>query len=156
MKFLTSLVVGIPITYLVIAIAANGFNNANAILFMSIVCTAGISLAIWIPLMVSVGFATIAVTQFLVRGAVMLLMNTPLGNSAEIVDSDRTPSLPNTAIVEQVGQQIQRSSQTVLKHYIERAVNLGHDYNRILSALTEHGWSEEDVRQAYETVTHPG
>lgn len=156
MKFLAYLVVGLPITYLLVAIVANGFSNANSILFVSIICTAGISLAVWIPLMVVVGATTIVLTRFIVRGAVRLLLLIPTNNSADIIDSDRPSPAPNTAIVEQVGQQIQRSSQTVLKRYIERAISLDHDYNRILSALTEHGWSEDEVRQTYETVTSAG
>jgi hypothetical protein len=161
MRFLTSLIVGVPTTYLILAIATGGSGNAISILIISIVCTAGISLAIWIPLMAGVGFATITIAtavfigiRFVIRSIVIILMNQPDGSleRLERMDGDRTLSLPSMAIAAQIRQQLHRSEQIALKHYTKRAIALGQDYSRILSTLTEQGWSEDEVQQAYEAV----
>lgn len=147
MKFLPSLLVGLPVVYLAVAVIADGFANALMIMTLSIICTAGIALVLWIPLFIATGWLILQLTKWVVR---LVSQSTPVG------DVETTaPVLQPAAIFQRVKHQVDQNQQGILVYYIQRAVSLGHDYSKILTTLQQHGWSEQEIRQTYDNVVNP-
>lgn len=118
--------VGIPITFLLLALFSGGFANAWQILSISIVCTAGISLIIWIPLFWAVGWLT-----FEIYGLISKLIGQRTAPQ-EVAEID--------------------SQQVSLIKYIEKCNRQGWSETQIISRLRAHGWSDEEIIEAQNIV----
>lgn len=141
-----SFVVGLPLVFLCLVAATGSFSNAFWLLVGSVVCTAGIGLVVWIPLSLVVGWAALTLAK-------------EIANTAGISNGDGVAR--NAAQTESMRQQAARTAQDTtpqeriaLDEYIRRAVRLGHTYERILTTLTEQGWKEAEIHQAFQAATN--
>lgn len=60
MKYLLQIIVGIPVSFLIL-IPFVGVSDAGAFLLLSIVCTLGISLVVWIPIWFVLGWIVLGI-----------------------------------------------------------------------------------------------
>jgi hypothetical protein len=131
--------IGLPILVVILSAFTGGIANAFWLVAASIVCTAGIGLAIWIPLAIGVGWVAFSVAQEIVK----LAGGTPGMNSSLRREDGARAAL----------QPAPRQHLLALDHYIQRAVRLNHSHERILSDLKRQGWSEAEINQVYQDVT---
>lgn len=61
MKNVKRFLIGVPVLIIGLALFTGGFGNALLLLYVSIVCTGGVGLALWIPLTIGLGVATIGI-----------------------------------------------------------------------------------------------
>jgi hypothetical protein len=131
MRRTIAVLLGLPITFITLALIAGSIENAWLILSMSVVCTAGISLVIWIPLWWFVGWVIIKIFESLTGRTV--------GGEAT---GDAVYSTPT-------GQSVPVSSdQKSLIDYIEKASRNGLSETQITSRLKAQGWKDEEIQQA--------
>lgn len=118
MKFLASLPLGFVMCSIGLSAVAGGVEEGFQILVISVVCTAGIALAIWIPLWWVVGWVTMGIA-----GSIMGRKTPPAGKSPMVRDAD------------------------VLANYIKAARAQGLAEEDIDRALRQHGWREGFIRE---------
>ncbi len=135
------LTVGIILTPILATLFVENIETAIGLMAVSIVCTAGIGLFVWIPIIYMVGWIAIAITQFIVS-----LFFSRREESAPIANPITT--LPST-----LAQAPETANRIAIEDYVRRAVTLGHDYRRIVEALLPHGWTEQEIQTAYTTIT---
>ncbi|MGK7926227.1 MAG: hypothetical protein AB4290_13455 [Spirulina sp.] len=120
MKFLSRLAIGFIVTFLVLCV--NGINNAISILALSIICTAGVSLVIWIPLWWLVGWITLAIYRAIAKSA---------------------PATPREAIAT-----THDINQQALLNYMKLAKSKGYSDSQISSRLRVEGWKDSEIEAA--------
>jgi hypothetical protein len=126
-----AVLLGLPITFISLALLAGGIENAWIILWTSVVCTAGISLLIWVPLWWFVGWIIIKIFESLTGRTI-----------AGGVDAEATH-------IVSTGQTVPISSdQKSLIDYIEKASRQGLSETQISSRLKAQGWGEDEIQQA--------
>ncbi len=116
---------------LVVAIGASLTGNFQSLLslaLMSIICTAGIGLVVWIPLLYLIGSISLAVIRAI---------------SAMFSESGRKEE----GAPEQKGAMLKE--QMAIEQYINRAKFYGLSHEQILSALKNGGWSDVEIQAAY-------
>lgn len=145
-----SFVVGLPLVFLCLVAATGGLSNAFWLLVGSVVCTAGIGLVVWIPLSLVVGWAALTLAREIANTTGISNRDGAVRNAAERTEFSVRQQAPRNA------QDTTPQEQIALDEYIRRAVRLGHTYERILATLTEQGWQESEIRQAFQTATNPG
>lgn len=133
MKNYTNFLVGFAITFIAMTAVSGGVNTAVQILFMSVVCTAGISLALWLPLWWVVGFA--------ITGAYSLI--------AQLAGWQRI-EVPITAANQTVSF---TPEQVALANYTRDARTKGLSETQIASRLAAQGWSNEEIELAQRIAT---
>jgi hypothetical protein len=147
-----SFVVGLPLVFLCLVAATGSLSNAFWLLVGSVVCTAGIGLVVWIPLSLVVGWAALTLAKEIAN-------TTGISNRDGVVrnSTERTESVVRQqAIARTISQNTTPQEQIALDEYIRRAIRLGHTYERILSTLTEQGWKESEIHQAFQAATSSG
>jgi hypothetical protein len=121
--FLLCTGLGACLTLLVAALVDNGLT----FIFLSIVCTAGISLVVWIPVWWCVGFVILSLLQELVIATVT-----------------KSPAKPKPDV---------DTEARILTRYIRRELERGElNQKQISDALRRNGWSDEAVRNACRAV----
>ena len=129
---LQNIFAGCITTFVLISLFA-GPGTAMGIYAGSIICTAGVSLVLWIPLWLAIG------------SIVMQIMNHFLTNKTAKPGDDgggnQTPTLTN--------------EQKALTDYIKQSKSKGVDENNIFSLLKANGWAENAIHEAFGIVaTH--
>jgi hypothetical protein len=128
MRNLTNILLGFSITFIAMAAVSGGVNGAAGILFASVVCTAGISLALWLPLWWVVGFVITEAYSLIAQLAGWQRIEVP------ITVSNQTVSLT--------------PEQVALANYTRDARTKGLSETQIASRLTAQGWSNEEIELA--------
>jgi hypothetical protein len=126
-----ALLLGLPITFISLALLAGGIENAWIILWTSVVCTAGISLLIWVPLWWFVGWVIIKIFES--------LTGRTIAGGADIEETQAISSGETVAI---------SSDQKSLINYIEKAKKQGMSETQISNRLKAQGWGEDEIQQA--------
>ena len=67
LRFLLQLVIGAAVVFVGLAICCGGVEQAISLLFISVICTVGFSLLIWIPLCWFTGWLLVTVFTSLAR-----------------------------------------------------------------------------------------
>jgi hypothetical protein len=145
-----SFAVGFPVVFLCLAAFTGGFSNAFWLLSASVVCTAGIGLVVWIPLSLAVGWAALTLAREIANTTGISNRDGAVRNAAERTEA----SIRQQVIARTVSQDTTPQEQIALDEYIRRAVRLGHTYERILTTLTEQGWKEAEIHQAFQVATN--
>lgn len=135
MRRFIQLVLGIPITFISLALISGGFQPALQIIQISIICTAGISLVVWIPLCWFVGWVAIKMIEN-ASGRTLIPYD-----SMEI----RSDALRQ--------QNISLTPQNIsLIDYIEKGIKQGWSESQITSRLRAQGWEDEEIAEAQLSV----
>jgi len=124
---LLALPVGLPIVYFGTVVICGGFENANLLLLLSIVCTFGLGLLFWLPLCWFAGW-------------IPLLMISRLTGPRE-----EEPILAE--VVEQ--PRLTRDEVAVIQ-YMRAAQRSGMDAIRVDEVLRQNGWDESLIRRVRE------
>jgi hypothetical protein len=122
------IVVGFVVSTLLLMLFAGGIQEAFMVLLISIVCTAGIGLVVWIPLWWGVGWLTLTVSGRF------------WGPGDEGGDSPR-PAAPG-------GAEPASSEELSLVQFLKQAQARGVSRETIDHALTGAGWSEAEILKA--------
>ena len=133
-RFFGSCLVGIPISFVFLIIMTGEFNDAFSFLALSIACTAGISLVIWIPVWWVLGRITIAVVKL----SVELFGGTSVKQSAPSSTTARSNS----------------QRMLCLAAYIRQAQATGMDAGECTRLLQLNGWKATEIEMARENITH--
>ena len=131
MKHITAILVGAVVVYITMVLLA-GPDTANSILVLSIVCTAGISLVLWLPLCLVVGLASLA----LARAAVDLTRRAPASSGAESVPVPDGPVDANRDY-----------DVAIIARYVQKATAANVPRGVIIDRLQRQGWSEREIAQ---------
>lgn len=110
--------------------ASFGGGNGIVVLIGSIICTAGIALVIWGPL------------AFLI-GAVIFKLIDLLGKKEEVAEVESQ-------------KPVLTKEQQAIVNYIDRAIESGLSYERITSALKAQGWTEDEIKEAFNSYKSAG
>lgn len=132
MKAMGRIITGFPVSTLLLSLFAGGIQQAFMILLVSIVCTAGIGLVVWIPLWWAVGW----------------LAQTLFGRFRGLGDEEDSPGRPAAT----AGEEPASSEDLSLMQFLKRAEARGISRDAIDRALTGAGWSEAEILQAREKL----
>ncbi|MBP0021599.1 MAG: hypothetical protein J7647_29100 [Cyanobacteria bacterium SBLK] len=127
MTFLPKVAVGFIVTFGFLCV--NGINNAMSILIFSILCTAGVSLVMWIPLWWLVGWITFAIFRAIVKSPT---------DSNSSGDTSAPTKDPN---------------QQALLNYIKLAKSKGFSDSQISTRLRVEGWSDAEIADARQVAS---
>jgi len=130
MRRIIPIFIGLPIAFIFLIIFAGGIQNAGQIFLLSVVCTAGISLLIWVPLWWFIGWMLIKIYESVTGRSI--LRETSSGSI--VVPSNYQTSLTH--------------DQIALKNYIEQSTRQGFSETQIVSRLRAQGWGDEEIQQA--------
>ncbi len=145
MRHVIRAVVGFIVLYIISAIIMMDPGGAMTLILLSIICTLGISLAIWIPLSYLVGWIILGSIQFILR----------LTEAAE-----RQPESPKSklqTLSKQLDQTLQPESsltndQRAMANYITKARGKGLTNEEISSKLRNNGWSVDAIKWGFDFV----
>lgn len=125
MKFLLKVTVGFIVTFLFLCL--NGIGNAISILVFSILCTAGVSLVIWIPLWWLMGWITLAIARAIAK-------------SQPDSSNNVATSTPNP-------------DRQALLNYIKLARSKGFSDSQISTRLRVEGWNDAEIASAQQLAS---
>jgi hypothetical protein len=128
---------GIAISFIVLAIVTLDISTAFAILAFSIICTAGISLIIWIPVWYILGYLAFAVLRF-----ILSFFGVDLAESLGLHKKKNKPA-------PQAEQPTLSRDQQALLNYIKKAQAKGLSNAQISSNLQNNGWSRDSITWAF-------
>src|SRR3989344_6636765 len=120
MSKLTKIVVGFVSTFFLISIFGGGVQTAYQLYAFSIICTAGISLLLWVPLWFGVGSLVVA--------SVTAMRQSIKGKTPE---AEQKSKLTN--------------DQKALTDYIHQSRSKGVNDDNIFSLLKSNGWEENAI-----------
>jgi hypothetical protein len=131
--------VGIVVSFIFLTVFMEGdITTAFAILVFSIICTAGISLILWLPIWYGVGYLTVALFRLLVRafGGQSSSPQQPLAQAAPAGEQEKALS----------------RDQIALTNYIKKAKAKGLNRESISKALQTNGWTADSINQGFQLV----
>ena len=126
MKFINKVGIGFMVTFLLLCI--NGIDNAIIILGESIICTAGISLVMWVPLWWLVGWIILAIYNAIAKPSQG--------------EGDRPVAAKKDA------------NQQALVNYMKLAKSKGFSDTQISTRLRVEGWGNEEITEAQQLLSN--
>lgn len=127
------------IVYLIMAIVMWDFGTAFGILVFSIICTAGISLILWIPLWYGVGYGVLLALRFILPLFGMDISGIFERKKAKPTSGGSQPAQPT----------LSRDQQALL-NYIKKARAKGLSDEQISQNLTINGWKANSISAAFQ------
>lgn len=124
--------VGIPLVAAGVVVLTGSFSNAAVLVFLSVLCTAGIGSIFWLGLSFVVGLATLYSLDQLLRWR-----GHPRGLGV---------------FAPPIGAPGKQQRQRVLEHYVARRLAQGGDPARVRQELLQAGWGEPQLQQAFLTL----
>lgn len=144
--------IGMVIIFAVLTIFVGDPNEAFGLIFLSIICTAGISLIIWLPVTYAVGYGVITGVRLILKaagvdiGAIFSRRKTndspaPPQNTLQALTSrlDDDPAIKTDLSKDQVA----------LINYIRKAKQKGLSNDAIEHNLDQNGWDTTNIAQAF-------
>jgi hypothetical protein len=128
-EFFASIVIGVPVSIPILALLAGGFTSAMQLLALSIICTAGVGLAFWIPVWWILGAITLALFGLF-----------PFSGTA------RKAAVPSEQMASDSAQAFQRGTE--LASYIIQSRAAGVETDWMRRRLLENGWKKEEIEVA--------
>lgn len=110
--------------------------NAGTLVLYSIVCTLGISLLIWVPLVWLAGFITVGIILGIAQ-AVGFGLNLTLPGQSQSIGEVFQPAVSRATV-----------KQQSLVNYIRKAQAKGFSESQIQNRLRQEGWSLAEIEQA--------
>jgi len=126
MSFLSKfirLIFGFCIIFLILSGGLGSVQRAGGLLFVSIVCTAGIGLLLWFPLSYMVGTLAFKILK---------------------IDQNKKVSIELT-------KKITNNTQAIV-NFIIHAQQSGYSGSEIERVLKENGWSDSDIKDAFLSI----
>ena len=150
--------IGLVISFILLIIFLGDPGSAFGLMALSIICTAGISLIIWVPVWYLLGYMVIALGRMVLK-AVGVDAGAMFGGSKPDNHSPATPtaesSLQNltTSLDEDLGIKLNLTKdQTALIKYIRKAKQKGLSHDAITQNLSQNGWNIDSINQAFQLV----
>ena len=135
--------IGIVVSFIFLTVFMEGdIATAFAILVFSIICTAGISLILWLPIWYGVGYLTVALGRLLVRA---------FGGQSSSPAAPPQQPLAQAAPTGEEGQALSRD-QIAITNYIKKAKAKGLNRESINKALQTNGWTTDSINQGFQLV----
>lgn len=135
MRRTIAIVLGFIISFIFLAVIGGGIYNAVQIIQLSLMCTLGISLIIWIPLWWFIGWLVIKIFESLT--GITVGGENSSGSVLAIANQQRV-SLTD--------------DQISLINYIDKANRYGWSETQIYSRLRAQGWEDEEIQEAQSLV----
>ena len=129
LPWLTAALTGVPLVLLGLLLLSGSLADVWMLLFLSVLCTAGIGLLFWLGLAMVVGLAVLYVCDQLLRWQGRPNGTGLFGGAG--------------------GVAVQHQRQRMLEHYLARRLALGVDPVRVRQDLIGAGWSEAQLQQAF-------
>ncbi|MCW6037032.1 hypothetical protein K4A83_12250 [Spirulina subsalsa FACHB-351] len=124
-RVFTATPLGALIVFVLLSIFVGGVNNAVVVIFFSVICTFGISLALWLPVCFAVGLICLMVVES---------VSSQWSRTREEVAAGPTPQ------------------QKALRNYIRQARHKGLSESQIDRRLGAKGWTEEEIEMGRELL----
>lgn len=150
MRFGQSFFVGVPVVFVVTSIAVGGVESAAAVVFMSIVCTAGVGLVFWIPVCTLAGWMTLSLV-----GLVVSKTSSDGGGPVAPSDSrDRSQAVDSKPTRGPISSPVAppKNEVQVVADYITEFEEHGGSRERALELLRQNGWSGAEVSKALDLL----
>lgn len=153
MKHAGTIGVGALVTFVILAIIMGDIGSAAGLYLLSIICTVGISLILWLPLWFGVGWLTIAIFKMIEKR-----LGSDKGASPA---ADASPSTPQTdqphTLTDRLNQELQNDpalarNQAAVLNYIKKAREKGLSNQQITLDLTNTGWPTDYINWAFNTL----
>ncbi|BAZ13069.1 hypothetical protein NIES4071_49030 [Calothrix sp. NIES-4071] len=131
MRRFIQILIGIPITFGSLALMSGGVQPALQIVQLSLLCTLGISLVVWIPLCWFVGWVVLKIVESI---------------SGQILVPYDSAEISNNVLRE---QNVSLAPENIsLANYIEKGIKQGWSETQIISRLRAQGWNDEEIAEA--------
>jgi hypothetical protein len=144
--------IGIVLVYLVLAVLMGSLGDAFTLILASIICTALISLIIWIPLWYIVGYGALLILRLALKP-----MGVDLGGlfAAKKTAPDKPPAQAaevRPAAAPPLSPQGLTNDQMALLNYVGKARRKGLTDAQISHNLEKNGWSGESITAAFQML----
>lgn len=152
MKHVLRAVIGWIVCYIAIAIFVGSLSDALLMIAISVICTLGISLALWIPLGYVIGWGILALFD--------LVFKKRSGSSGEQSGNNPPPaqqSQPLSTLSKRLDSELQAEpslshDQQAIAAYIRKARKKGLTTEEITTNLSKNGWSAEHIQWGVQFV----
>jgi hypothetical protein len=149
MKYVFRFVVGMVVLYILLAIFMLDPGQALLLIAISVICTAGISLVIWIPLAYFVGWGVLALFARITGKTIDFDSTTP--------PAEGEPAQVQSENIAALSQQLNKepgltNDQQAIASYIRKALEKGLGHDKIIENLRNNGWSTDSIRWGFDFV----
>lgn len=150
--------IGLILSFILLTIFLGDPGSTFGLMALSIICTAGISLIIWVPVWYLLGYMVIALGRMALNAAgvdVGAMFGGSKGDKASADDPAAPPSLQNltTALDENLAVKTNLTKdQAALTSYIRKAKQKGLSNDAITRNLGQNGWNTDSINQAFQLV----
>ena len=149
--------IGMLVVYLAMAAFLASFQDAFSFILISIVCTAGISLVLWLPIWYIIGYGVIVGLRFILKafGVDMGgLVGHKKGRDSAAGQSPAKSEARVQMLTGQLDEELEAQTklsrdQLALLNYIKKAENKGLSREQIAKNLTKNGWTNDSVNAAF-------
>ena len=142
--------IGIVLSYVILAILLGNPNDVFTLMALSIICTAGISLIIWVPIWYGLGYLVVMLANMILKaaGVDVAAMFGKKPNTATNALQTTPDSLDQNAI----DTSNLTKDQVALINYIRKAQQKGLSNDTITQNLGKNGWNTDSISQAFRLV----
>lgn len=126
--------IGVVISYIGLAIITGSPGDTFFMMALSIICTLGISLIIWLPVWYALGYVVVMLFRLVVKSPA----ETEAKTAAEAAQPADRPSLTN--------------DQQAILDYIDKATAKGLNRAQIAQNLEKNGWTSQSINWAFGVV----
>jgi cell division protein FtsW (lipid II flippase) len=152
MKHVIRFIVGMVVLYILLAIFMLDPGQALLLIAISVICTAGISLIIWIPLAYVVGWGVLALITWITGWSI------EPGSSPPAKEEPAQAEPGNiAALSQQLDQQLKKepaltNDQRAVAAYIRKALDKGLSREKIMAKLQDNGWGADSIKWGFDFV----
>jgi hypothetical protein len=157
MTFVTRFAAGMVVLYILLAIYMMDPGSALVLIAASVICTAGISLIIWVPLAYVIGWGVLALFTWIASWAAGPDSTPPA------TDGEPVQAQPGNvaALSQQLDQRLKREAslsndQRAITTYIRKALDRGLSRERIMANLQDNGWAADSIKWGFDFVAGEG
>lgn len=156
MKFIARFAAGMVVLYLLLAIYMMDPGSALLLIAASVICTAGISLIIWVPLAYVVGWGVLAVFTWITGRTIGPDSTPPPADEPAKAEPGNI-----AALSQQLDQQLKKepalsNDQRAIATYIRKALDRGLSREKIMANLQNNGWASDSIRWGFNFVAGEG
>lgn len=137
--------VGWVVTYIILAIVLADPGSALILMALSVICTAGISLILWVPLGYGVGWVVLAIVGLFVKTRAGDGEKKSGSGNHSPVSPGKLPVLSNLLEPELQRKPGLTGDQQAITNYIKKARARGLTPEQITANLKNNGWSMDSI-----------
>lgn len=134
--------IGFVLVFLILALFIGSLSDTFSLILLSVICTAGISLILWLPIWYGTGYLCLSLVRLVLKAF-----------GVSLPGASTTPRQPVTPATTS-GDQAQGLSrdQTAVINYIQKAKAKGLNREFITKALLANGWRHDNINAAFQWV----